>query len=118
MRDLALNTVSHDILIVGGDFLLVDSLAQRLKQRLLVLSGEWFLNKEMGLSYIDNLFTKKSAGNYQFIEGQIRQIIRETIGVQSLDNFSLELNSANRTAKIDFSITAEDGSKIKLEVIL
>lgn len=115
MIDLLLDPLTHD-LVVYSDLQLIDSVSQRIKQRLLVLAGEWFLDKEKGLPYIDELFSKKE-GDTRLIESVIRKTIVETPGVKSLLSFSVNYRNEERVGSISFTVSTTEGLS-SLEVVL
>lgn len=116
--DLLLNQKTHDLVIDSFDLVLVDGLdliRQRLKQRLLTVRGEWFLNEEIGLPWFAEINAKGTP------EGRIRALlieeITETEGVLSLDRFELDYNARTRTMLVQFEVTATAG-RVDMELTL
>lgn len=115
--DLALDT-NHDLIITGRDLTPLTGsalVAQRIKQRLLLLQGEWFLDEEAGLPWFDRIFTKQ-----QTLDG-VKQLlikeINETPGVDELQALSLELNKETRQVNCNFTVLA-DGEALSLIEVL
>ena len=116
--DLLLDRQTHDLVIDPYDLQLVsgiDLIRQRLKQRLLTIRGEWFLNQEIGLPWFNEINAKGTP------EGRIRALlieeITETEGVLSLETFQLDYNSRTRTMLVQFEVTATPG-RIDMELTL
>lgn len=93
MPDLKVNS-QHDIDF--NDFVLTtdnaQSVAQRIKIRLLRFNGEWFRNQALGIDYFGSVFGRKSKDVVDTIF--IDEIINTT-GVQSIDAYesSIEQNT-------------------------
>jgi hypothetical protein len=116
--DLLLDRNTHDLVIEPFDLKLVsgiDLIRQRLKQRLLTIRGEWFLNQEIGLPWFAEINAKGTP------EARIRALlieqITETEGVLTLDAFELDYNSRTRTMLLQFEVTATAG-QIQMELAL
>lgn len=104
--DLALNT-NHDLVITGRDLtplLGATLVGQRVKQGLLLLKGEWFLDEEAGLPWFDRVFKKQQ--NLEAIKQLLIRAISTTDGVEELQAFSLELNTTTRSLACSFTIKA------------
>lgn len=113
--DILLNRNTHDI--VPGTYDLqtvrgVDLIRQRLKQRILTILGEWFLDTEIGLPWFQE-FSEKGVDLDRVRALMIRQIVN-TQGVTDLVEFDLALG-ANRRLTVNFRVLVE-GSDIELEI--
>lgn len=116
--DILLDLNTHDI--TPGDYDLplvrgVDLIRQRLKQRILTILGEWFLDTEIGLPWFQE-FSEKGVDMDRVRALIIRQIV-ETEGVTDLVEFDLALDKRTRKMTVNFRVLA-DGSDIELEVAL
>lgn len=118
MTDLLLYRDTHDLSIPGYDLKLVsgvDLIRQRIKQRLLTIQGEWFLNTDIGLPWFDQIIGK--GAERQQISALLVQNISETEGVDSVIEFDLTLNRRARTMLLQFRVTAL-GTEIAEELTL
>ncbi len=116
--DILLDRNTHDI--VPGDYDLplvrdVDLIRQRLKQRILTILGEWFLDTEIGLPWFQE-FSEKGV-DLDRVRALIIQQIVETEGVTDLVEFNLELNKRTRRLQVSFRVLAV-GSSVDLEIAL
>lgn len=119
MRDLKLNA-DHDLIILNGDLVLVegpDQTAQHIKQRLLSISREWFLDLSLGLPWFDTILGKHRSLN--LVEALIRGQIEATPNVVRLAAFNLEaVENVERTVRVTFHAVLEDGSDLSSEIII
>jgi len=106
---------NHDYAFANNDLIVSDSTAQRIKQRLGVLKGEWFLDSELGIPYIDELFDNKT-GTPRLLESIIRTTIETTYGVSKILSFTTNYNFENRFGEIIFEVEYSDGTTESLEV--
>lgn len=107
MTDLLLDRDTHDLSIPGYDLQFVsgvDLIRQRIKQRLLTIQGEWFLNTDIGLPWFDQIIGK-GAERPQISALLIREIA-ETEGVDAVVEFDLTLNRRTRQLVVLFRVTA------------
>ena len=118
MMDILLDRNTHDI--VPGDYDLrvvrgVDLIRQRLKQRILTILGEWFLDVDIGLPWFQE-FSEKGV-DLDRVRALIIQQIIETEGVTDLVEFDLGLNRQTRQMVVNFRVLAE-GSSVELEIAI
>jgi hypothetical protein len=86
---------------------------QRLRCRLLVIQGEWFLDTDAGVPWWQppGSDVKPIMGgprDLQYAESVLKKIILETDGVATLDRFSMHVD-AHRNLTISCSGTTVDG---------
>lgn len=118
MSDIFLDRATHDLPAVIYDLPLVrgvDLIRQRLKQRLLTILGEWFLNAEIGLPWFDEL-AQKGISDEQ-ITALLMRTIAETDGVQEVVSFDLDFNRRARTIVLSFRVISPEG-EIPMEMTL
>lgn len=118
MSDIFLDCKTHDLPAVIYDLPLVrgvDLIRQRLKQRLLTILGEWFLNAEIGLPWFDEL-ARKGISDEQ-ITALLMRTIAETEGVQEVVSFELQVNRRDRQLMLDFRVISPEG-EIPMEMTL
>ena len=101
--DLDLST--GDLQLVSG----VDETVQRLKIKLQFFLGEWFLDKRIGIPYLDrgdDSVPNPILGNKQISEAAIRSIYAQVIssdeGVRSLESLTTSLGG-DRALSVTFS---------------
>ena len=118
MTDILLNRQSHDLELSGYDLQLVDGvdlIRQRIKQRLLTILGEWFLDIDIGLPWFDQILGK--GGDEEQITALLVQNISETEGVDAVVEFDLTVNRQTRQAVVSFRVTAA-GTEIAEDITL
>lgn len=109
-RDLRLDTLIHDLKINKYDLSLVDDLestAQRLKVRLLFFLTEWFLDRQQGIPYLQDILQK--APDLQKVENIIKTVILTTPRVIQLQSFSLDYDNLTRKLIVEFNALTDDG---------
>ena len=107
--DLALNG-SGDIDIDNADIYVVentDAVAQFLRQKLLMIQPEWFLDESQGMPYLDQLFVKNPSK--VVIDSIFQKAILETPGVVELMSLSTTLDGVTRTIRVVFQARTRDG---------
>ena len=115
--DIALDDL-HDVYLNGKDLALTDGSVQTLQEigiRLQFWKGEWFLDIQRGIPYLEQVFQKKTS--LDTIASLFKAEILASDGVLELLEFSMEFINENRNLRVDFKVMAEEGiiSKI-LEV--
>lgn len=118
MIDIALDAKKHDIIIKDNDMLIIDNaerVAQQIKIQLLTLLGEWFLNVNHGVPYLEYILVKKPNPSL------IRQIFREQIlsvsGVTDVSIKDLEYDVQYRKMTLEYEATTDYGLVTKREVL-
>jgi hypothetical protein len=104
----AANPNSHDLYLddsgqlelVGSDITDVDSytiaVAQRIKTRLLMVRGEWYLDQRVGTPLRERVWLKGATA--ASIKRTLREVTESTPGVLSVESIEVSLNAAARTA--------------------
>ena len=93
-----------------------DYIVQKIKNRLLVFKGEWFLNRTLGLPYFQDILEKQD--NLRYIQVLFSNEILKINGIT--DIVSLEIinyNSSNREIVINFRCIYQ-GSEINGGIIV
>lgn len=106
--DLALSSVSGGLRLTVVDG--ADAVAQRLRGRLTLWSGEWFLDTSIGIPFLRILGLK---GARVFAEATLRRAITTCPGVAALESFTLTLDAPTRSAVVAFRARATDGTVIE-----
>ena len=93
IQDLDLDTTGS-LLVVSRS----EAIAQHVRQRLKTFKGEWFLNTEIGVEWIDKILGR----DYDPVlaEGIVKNIILNTEGVTKILTFSMKFNTRIRNLDI------------------
>ncbi len=100
--DFQLDADTNDLVLVGGDIVLASGLqavAQRIKDRLQTFLGEWFLDRDFGPPYLDDVLIKNPS----------LTLVRSILLAQA------ELSLNDEAVITDFEVTLELASR-ELEV--
>jgi len=101
--DLALDTLTHDLLIQTNDLQLVkdsNQIDQNTKIRLLFFRGEWFLDTISGLPFYEEILVRNP--NLPDIDNIIKAQITDTNDVTELIEYRSNFDTKNRTYTIVF----------------
>jgi hypothetical protein len=117
MIDVALDTVTHDLVVSNYDLQLVtevDQIVQAVKMRLLTIFGEWFLDSREGIQYFTVVCTKNP--DLSLIDSIMKATIVETDGVNELMSYVSVLDKPNRSLTITFQINTTYGISATLSL--
>jgi len=106
MSDIAINKATHDLVFVDNQIQFVtgaEYVVQRLRIRLDIQVGEWFLDLDEGLPYKDSIFVRNP--NLIVIGAFLRTRISSMPEVESIDSFSLVFTRTTGYLKLDFQVT-------------
>lgn len=92
---------------------MAEATGQKVKSRLLLLFGEWFLDTSAGMPYLGDIMVKPT--NLPLAESLIKRNILGTEGVLEIISFSLDLDHETRKLTVTTSVRTiyEDISTIK-----
>lgn len=111
MRDLALDPATGDLAISGGRLRLTEpgaeSVAQKLRVRLRLFRGEWFMDTSVGVPYYTDVLGRHPLSA---VEALLRQAIVTCPGVLGLDSFVFAVG-ADRVATLTFTVRAVDAAE-------
>jgi len=86
----------------------IDGLVQRIRIRLQVFLGEWFLDNTRGVPYFQEILEKGTS--YDQISQSIKLIIAETSDVKKINSFSIkDSDIVNRKIIISFAVSSVYG---------
>ena len=108
--DLKLDTNNHDLIIENYDLVLVDGIdlvRQAIKQRLLLVLEEWFLDDTIGVPWYQYIFQKGADINR--VKSILINTISGTEGVIKVTSLELNYNINNRNLTVDFSAQTNEG---------
>ena len=112
MRDLALDPATGDLAISGGRLRLTElgaeSVAQKLRVRLRLFRGEWFMDTSVGVPYYTDVLGRHPLSA---VEALLRQAIVTCPGVKTLESFTFAVNP-DRTATLTFGVRAVDAGEL------
>ena len=112
-RDLQLSLTEHDLVIENHDLQLIDGddeIRQRLKTRLLLFRGEWFLDTTVGVPYYQDILVKNpNLGN---VDAIFKAEILDTVGVNQLIEYQSEYDNSLRKLNVTFTVSTENGTTI------
>lgn len=118
MPDLKLDNLTGDLAIVNGDLRLTDetngeATAQRLRIRLRMWTGEWFLDTREGLPFREEILKKNP--DMSRVEALVKTRILDTKGVAKLVSYSQTLDKANRTLTVNFRVLDASGVELAIK---
>ena len=110
MNDLALDPITHDLLITGLDLSVIKG-ADRVRQQVLVKlrlwQGEWFLDTEFGTPYIDQILGKRVS-----LAGAVAALKKSILEVNDVDritSFKYSFDRVARSLSVDFECATKYG---------
>ncbi|MCK5609852.1 hypothetical protein KAR91_48720 [Candidatus Pacearchaeota archaeon] len=118
MKDLLLDTITHDLVIRDFDLVMledgIDRVVQDLKVRLWFFLGEWFLDISKGVPYFDDILVKNPDLNA--IEAIFKEVIFNTADVLEILSFDMDYNSSARTLSVEFEVNTTFGTTGTLNI--
>lgn len=116
--DLAMDVSTSDLIVQGGDLMIVDN-AERVAQQVLITLrewfGEWFLKTSDGIPYLEYILVKTPN------EAHIRQILTQAIesveGVRDVTELDFTFNHVLRALAVAYEIDTDYGWITRKEVL-
>ena len=116
--DIAMNINTNDLVLQDGDIFVIDN-AERVAQQIVIQLrfwyGEWFLDVQNGVPYLERVLLKNPNLNH------IRQIFREAIekvpDVTKVDYVELYYDEPNRSLSVSYSAQTNFGLITRKEVL-
>lgn len=116
--DLAMDVSTSDLIVRGGDLMIIDN-AERVAQQVLITLrewlGEWFLKTSDGIPYLEYILVKNPN------EAHIRQILTQAIesveGVKDVTELEFAFNHVLRTLAVAYEIDTDYGLITRKEVL-
>lgn len=109
-RDLALDPMTHDLFLSGGDLSLVadrEAIRQEADIRLNFLLGEWFKDITKGVPYLQKVLVKSP--DLTAIRSILSDEILEVAGIRSIISLVLDYDRKNRTLKVTWKANSDVG---------
>lgn len=117
MADLRIDPTTGDLDFSASDLQIIDgseAIAQHLRIRLQFFLGEWFLNRDIGIPYFQDVFIK--APSTSVVRRIIRDVVAGTPGVAEVTDLLVDYEPADRRLNISFNATAlPDGTPITFD---
>lgn len=110
---------AHDMMFgqgLGNFATRSEACAQSVLTRLLLIRAEWFLDIDAGTPYLEEVFSNPM--QLGVAEAAIKKVIAETVDVQEIVSFSLDLNHDTRVATVLASVRTVYGDITNIEVVL
>jgi hypothetical protein len=110
VRDIALDTTTHDLLLSNLDLSLVDTIdrvAQQLKIRLWFFFTEWFLDTGYGVRFFEDILVKNP--NLPRVETLLKEAIKGTPDVNRILEFQLNYTPLGRSVALTFMVDTTFG---------
>ena len=107
MIGLAIDKDTNDLSLAGGSLVTVTgalAVGQHVRQRLKTHRGEWFLDTQAGVPWLDQVLGRQY--DPTLAEAVIKAEISETAGVTGISGFSARFNPARRGLEA-FDISVE-----------
>jgi len=118
MKDLALTSTVLEFERRAFGWRLTDDLQeyveQKLRLRLSIFLGEWYLDNTAGLPYLQDILVKRP--QWSIVESVFKVAIKGTPGVREILEFVLLADKAARAVKVSFRVKLLDDSELTMEV--
>jgi len=108
------DTITSDIQLKDGAIMRStnsDAILENVKQRLLTIEQEWFLDLEQGLPWFTELTGRNTS--IEKIRAYVSQEIRETVGVFELLSLNIAMEQETRKLEIAFEYRDIFGQTIR-----
>lgn len=113
--DILLDSTGDMLITEKGDIQLENSVAQKIRIKLLWFEGEWRWDEDEGLPYFEKLLTKNPDTDY--FESAIREKIFEIEEITEVQDVTVSYDKKTRSASISFTAKT-DYETIQEEVII
>jgi len=117
MKNLLLDSTTHDLAIIDNNLVYTsgsEQIKQKLKSRLLMYLGEWFLDTTYGVPYYTQILKKNP--DVPNIDNIFKAVISDTTGVVKITEFSSVYDSSNREYRLSFKYIDIYDEENELEV--
>lgn len=116
MSDLALDPVTGDLLVQGGDLVIAKgatAIAQDWARRMSLFRGEWKLDRRVGIDYRGLIFADRRPAN-ALLRHVFETVTRDTAGIQSLERLEFTFEPSTRELEVNASVTTVAGDALPL----
>lgn len=80
-----------------------EACALNIRSRLLTILGEWFLDTDAGVPYLEQIFVRPSS--LPLAESTLKKVILETTDVATLNSFDISLDHNSRQVAVNCNVT-------------
>ncbi|VFR81287.1 FIG00696879: hypothetical protein [plant metagenome] len=117
--DIQLDAKSHDLEFdAAGDMILrdgADRVAQQVKVTLLTFLGEWFLDVDFGVPYLEKVHIK--APQRAELEAIFRARIADVPGVLRVASLNIEIDRQQRLCSITAGVDTAEGRAVRVSIL-
>ncbi len=107
MIDLALDPVTRDLILPPRPLDGAARAAQAVGIRLRAWLGDWFLDKNHGVPYLEEILGKKN--RLEIVEAILRAQILDVRSIRAISSFSISLDPVTRKATVIYEASSEEG---------
>jgi hypothetical protein len=103
-----------DLAFTDGNIALatgIEEVAQKLKVRYSFFLGEWYLDKRLGVPWIQSIFVKGTPEN--LIRSKLMRVALRCPGVSSVEDFQLVLDNSRRQLALSFQARLDSGARLR-----
>ncbi len=105
MKNLYIDPLTNDVVLSKRNLITVsdiEALAQLCESKLLMLKGDYFLDKTKGIPYISQIFVKTS--DKSLVDSFFKNTLLEIEDINSIISYSGDYIGSTRTYKIKFVV--------------
>lgn len=110
-RDLLLDA-NNDLVITGGDFQFargITAVTQSCRISVQMYEGEWFLNLDAGIPYLDGILGKPAGMVELVAKKEYRDELLAVEGVLKITKLDTSFDPITRTLDVDWAVQSELG---------
>lgn len=94
-----------------------EDVLQRIKFKIMLDKGEWFLNKTMGIPWTSEIMPIKNWElQKNMIEKEVKKVLLEDKDVDKIISLDISLDPGKRMVNIYFKIKCKNGETLEMEV--
>jgi hypothetical protein len=115
VSDLALDPVTGDLLVAGGDLAVIRgaaAIAQDWGLRMTLFKGEWKLDRRVGIDFQNLIFDRKPSD--ALLRHVFEAVTRETAGIASIERLEFVFDRRTRALTVNAAATSVSGEAIPL----
>jgi hypothetical protein len=121
MKDLLIEPNSNKIAVRDHRWRFTETrleyVAQKVRHTISIFSGEWFLDRTIGIPYIPDENTEKNM-HRRMIETALQVRIGEVEGVEKFISYSSNFNNASRILTVEFTLQIDSGETYSDSVLI
>jgi hypothetical protein len=94
----------------------IEYAAQKIRQKLLMLKGEWFLDQNLGIPWVEEVLIKNPS--LEFIRSVVRKTVLSVPGIISCPYVTVTEPDENRNSEVTFKAIFLDGQPIDATLLV